>query len=248
MTKSGSGSLTLTGTSTYTGPTAIAAGSLIVNGSLNPAATVSVSGGILGGSGSVGTVTSTSIINPGSPGTPGTLTFAGNLAMTSGALVLDLSNAAADKISASSAVRISGTTLSLNVGTVVANESFTILTAPAGQVSGTFANLPTSGSTFTVGAVTFTINYAGGVSGNDILLTAGSAFATLVSTVLNQGNAYIHSTLAAAQHSMVESVVYSFSSAISLSPSNFAIIGLPGSGTTIVPTLLVTPNGNGSSC
>ena len=243
VTKSGSGSLTLIGTSTCTGPTAISAGALIVNGSLNPVATVSVAGGILGGSGSVGTVTSTGIINPGSPGNPGTLTFDGNLTITSGALVLDLSNAAADKVSASSAVNISGATLSLNVGTVVNNESFTILSAPAGSVSGTFANLATTGSSFLVGAVTFTINYAGGTSGNDIILTAGSIFTSVVSTTLNKDDIYIDSTLATTQHSMVESVVYSFSSAISLSPSNFAIIGLPGSGTTIVPTLNLTPNG-----
>ena len=85
----------------------------------------------------------------------------------------------------------------------------------------------------------------GGTSGHDVVLTAltGSTISpSIVSTILNQGNTYINSSLAPAQHSMVESVVFSFSSGVSLSATNFSIIGLPGSGTSIVPTLNVSGN------
>ena len=113
-------------------------------------------------------------------------------------------------------------------------------TTPA---NGTFDNLSTSGSTYIVGQVQFRINYAGG-DGNDVVLTVVSAPGLVGTPVLNGGISYVNSSLATAQHSMVENVVYSFNSAVSLSVSNFSIIGLPGSGTTVVPGLTVTPNGD----
>ena len=48
--------LTATGSNTYTGPTAINQGAMIVNGSLASPVTVN-SGGVLSGTGSVGSVT-----------------------------------------------------------------------------------------------------------------------------------------------------------------------------------------------
>lgn len=56
LTKEGAGTLVLTGENTYIGPTRINQGALMVNGSLSSAVTV-LSGGILGGSGTVGTLT-----------------------------------------------------------------------------------------------------------------------------------------------------------------------------------------------
>jgi hypothetical protein len=223
------------------------AGSLIVNGSLSNSSTVSISGaGILAGSGSVGNVTNLGVVNPGSPGAPGTLTVGGNLTLGTGALVLDLSNAAADSVAAAgSVVNITGATLSLNVGTVTPGESFTILTVPgaSGGLTGTFNGLDgTAGhNTITAGGQTFTISYAGG-DGNDITLTAtGVASPSIVSTVLNGGIAYVANALAPNQHSMVENVVYSFSSAVSLSASNFALTGI--NGTTTVPNVNVSGSG-----
>ena len=247
LVKVGSDSLTLGGTDTYTGPTTVSAGALIVNGSLG-SSTVSVTGsGILGGAGSIGSVTSANVVNPGAPGTPDVLTV-GNLSLGSSSLVLDLASTGFDSVTAVDSVDITGTTLSLNVGTVVPGETFTILTVPGTDVGarvGTFANLPDSTSSFTVGSLTFAINYAGG-DGNDIILTASGTAPTLVSTVLNGGIAYINSTLAANQHSMVENVVYSFSQAVNLSASNFTLSGFQGTPATLVPNVNVSGDSSGT--
>ena len=215
LVKTGTGPLTLSGTDTYTGGTTVAAGTLLVDGSITSSTSVSV-GATLGGVGTIdGSLASSGVVAPGDLGSTGTLTT-GNLMLGPGALVLDLSSSGSDSVSATgSTVNISGTTLSLSVGTITPGESFTILTVPgvSGGLIGTFANLPHSGSHFSVGAVTFTINYAGG-DGNDIVLTASSTVPSLVSTDLNGGLSYIDSTLATKQHSMVENVVYSFSQAV----------------------------------
>jgi autotransporter-associated beta strand protein len=236
----GTGTAVLTGTDTYSGGTTVSAGSLIVNGSLSNTSTVSVSAAaILGGTGAVGTVNSAGTVNPGSAGSPGTINV-NNLTLGPGTLVLDLSNTAADRVNASgSTVDLTGATLSLNVGTVTPGESFTILTVPgtSGGRTGTFVGLDgTPGNnTITAGGTTFTISYTGG-DGNDVTLLAAGSSASLVSTVQNGGIAYVNSSLATHQHSMVENIVYSFSSAVSLSAANFSISALAGT-TTNIPTL-----------
>ena len=248
LTKVGSDTLAITANDNYSGGTTVSAGSLLVNGSLNTSGTVSITGsGILGGTGTVGNVTNSATVNPGVPGTPGALTVAGNLTLGPGSLVLDLTNTSTfDSVLANGSTNITGTSLSLNIGTGVINsgDTFTILDVPSASpvVTGMFVNLPTSGSTFTVGSQTFSINYAGGPNNNDVVLTAVSPV-SVTSTIQNGGIPYINNTLAAAQHSMIENLVYSFSSAINLSPSNFTISGLAGSGTTIVPTLNISANG-----
>jgi len=69
LTKTGTGTQTLTGVNTYTGATTVSAGNLFVTGSLAPTSAITVAdGSLLGGSGSVGPVTTvgtTSILRPG---------------------------------------------------------------------------------------------------------------------------------------------------------------------------------------
>ena len=83
VTKSGSGTWTLSGANTYTGATAVSAGGLVVNGSISSATTVQ-SGASLGGSGSVASVTvqSGGTIAPGN--SPGTLTITNGLTWAGG--------------------------------------------------------------------------------------------------------------------------------------------------------------------
>ncbi len=79
-----SGTLTLAASNTYTGPTTINQGTLLVNASLASPVTVN-SGGTLGGTGNLtsGTVSAGGAIAPGN--SLGTLTFSGGLVLASGA-------------------------------------------------------------------------------------------------------------------------------------------------------------------
>lgn len=84
LTKSGTGSLTLTGVNTYSGPTSIDQGLLVVNGAvLNSPITVQA-GGTLGGSGIVNSVTlaDNATLAPGN--SPGTLTVLNDVAFNAG--------------------------------------------------------------------------------------------------------------------------------------------------------------------
>jgi autotransporter-associated beta strand protein len=82
LAKSGAGRLTLTGTNTYSGATAITGGEIKLNGSAASSAFTLAGGGMLSGNGTVGALTigSGGILSPGnSPGTTsaGNTTFAG---------------------------------------------------------------------------------------------------------------------------------------------------------------------------
>jgi autotransporter-associated beta strand protein len=86
LTKSGSGTLVLAGSSSYLGTTTVSAGTLVVNGVIGGTSAVSLSGGAtLAGSGTVTgptTIGSFATVSPGA--SPGTLTFGGNLLWNSG--------------------------------------------------------------------------------------------------------------------------------------------------------------------
>ncbi len=84
LLKLGSGTLTLSGSNTYTGPTTISQGELAINGLLGSPVAVN-SGGTLGGTGhlSSGTVSAGGYIAPGN--SPQGLSFSGGLFLASGA-------------------------------------------------------------------------------------------------------------------------------------------------------------------
>ena len=78
--------LTLTGTNTYSGPTAVNQGELVINASLASPVTVN-SGAVLGGTGHLGSVTvsSSGQIAPGDP--LGTMTISGSLGLAASAVL-----------------------------------------------------------------------------------------------------------------------------------------------------------------
>jgi autotransporter-associated beta strand protein len=93
LTKSGAASLTLSGSSNYTGATMLTAGPLVVNGSQTSSA-VGVLGGTLSGSGAVGFLAAgpAGQVTPGTPGgANGTLTAAGANFSEGGTLTLQIS-------------------------------------------------------------------------------------------------------------------------------------------------------------
>ncbi|HYZ45185.1 MAG TPA: autotransporter domain-containing protein, partial [Xanthobacteraceae bacterium] len=143
LDKIGSGTLTLTGASTYTGTTNVSEGVLNVTGSL--VSTVSVnSGGTLMGAGSIGglSVGTGGIVAPGN--SIGTLTVRGNVSFDVGSLYQVEANAAgqSDKISATGTATLTGGTVQVLAlgGSYARQTRYTILTASAG-VTGTFTGV-----------------------------------------------------------------------------------------------------------
>lgn len=94
VTKSGTGALTFTGTNTYTGLTTIEAGSFYVDGSLGNTAVVVNAGALLGGNGTVlggvtvGDVTGTAVLSPGSLSDAIATLSVGSLSLQAGSLTL----------------------------------------------------------------------------------------------------------------------------------------------------------------
>ncbi len=148
LVKTGTGVMTLSGVNTYTGPTTVNAGALIVDGSIAPSSLTTVnSGAALSGSGTVGStvVNSGGFLVPGPVGTPGTMTVAGNLAFQSGALyIVQVNPAAAATTNVTGIASLAGTVGAVFLPGSYLSSSYTILTA-AGGVAGTFNALATAG-------------------------------------------------------------------------------------------------------
>ncbi|WP_454624929.1 autotransporter outer membrane beta-barrel domain-containing protein [Bradyrhizobium cenepequi] len=143
LVKTGAGTFSLTGSSTYTGPTSVNAGILGVDGSL--ASPVSVNaGGTLIGNGTIGglNLASGSMISPGH--SIGTLNVAGNVAFAPGSTYLaELGPAGqADLIAATGHASLTGGTVQA-LGAFTPDLAYTILTAQGG-VSGSFSGVSTA--------------------------------------------------------------------------------------------------------
>lgn len=181
--KTGTGTLDLTANNTYTGPTNVNAGTLLVDGNQSAATgTVTVnSGATLGGSGTIGgnvTVNSGGTLAPGN--STGILTT-GSLSLASNSnFVLELNNAVPgtgyDQVIVKGSVTLSlGNIVVVAGGGLTLGEKFyVVLNDGTDAVNGTF----TQGSTVTSGSYTFTINYSdngdAGSVGNDVSLTVAS--------------------------------------------------------------------------
>ncbi|WP_426406342.1 autotransporter outer membrane beta-barrel domain-containing protein [Serratia sp. PAMC26656] len=109
LTKEGAGALVLTGANTYAGPTLVNHGVLAINGSVTSAVTVQ-NAGILGGSGSVGSLTARrgGTVAPGN--SIGTLNVANNVSFESGSryAVEVAPNGQSDRIHSGGSATITG--------------------------------------------------------------------------------------------------------------------------------------------
>jgi outer membrane autotransporter protein len=143
LDKVGSGTLMLTGASTYTGTTTVNEGVLNVNGSLVSSVCV-CSGGTLTGTGSIGglSVSGGGIVAPGN--SIGTLTVRGNVSFDVDGIYQVKANAAgqSDKINATGTATLTGGAVQVlaQSGTYARQTQYTILTASAG-VTGKFTGV-----------------------------------------------------------------------------------------------------------
>ncbi len=203
--------VTFAGTSTITGATTLASGTLQVDGSSSSSAVrvapqIYATGVTLSGSGTVGPITTASSMTVGtppysvtttdsniSPGDgalePGILTALGNVTLNSVTnFDVALNGATAgtgyDQLNATGSVSLGGSTLNATLGfTPVSGNSFTIIQSTA-PINGTFAGLA-QGASLKIGGVSFTISYTGGSSGDDVVLTPEVSTTTPVVTSIS---------------------------------------------------------------
>jgi autotransporter-associated beta strand protein len=179
LTKAGAGTLLLQADNTYTGTTTVQAGLLVVDGT-QASSNVTLSGGTLGGVGTVGAITASGgTLRPGDPDVTGILTASADVSLASAATFgvrLDGTTAGSgyDQLNVTGAVNLNsdagaGSRLAVSVGfTSAVGDTFTILTATGG-ITGTFQGLD-EGATFTVGGMNFQITYQG-AGGTAVVLT-----------------------------------------------------------------------------
>jgi outer membrane autotransporter protein len=169
LVQNGTGTTVLTGFSTFTGPTWVNQGALVVNGSLVSPVTVA-EGALLGGNGSVG---ATTIADGGTfaPGNSiGTMTVNGNLKLSRGAIYEVEANAQgqSDKIVVKGTVNLTGAVLRVLAAggdykprtdyVIIDNNGTDAVNGKFGEVINTLAFLDPS------------VIYNGG-DGNDVVLT-----------------------------------------------------------------------------
>jgi YVTN family beta-propeller protein/autotransporter-associated beta strand protein len=196
LTKIGTGALTLSGSSSYSGATAVNAGTLIVNGSIASSAVTVNSGSTLAGTGTVGatTIMSGGTFAPGN--SPGTMTIAGNLAFQSGALYLvQVTSTTASSTNVTGSATLAGTVQAAFAAGSYATRAYTILSATGGLGGTTFNTLTTSNLpagftaslsyTATDAILNLTANLGSGTSGPSAIACAFSVNQCNVANALN---------------------------------------------------------------
>jgi outer membrane autotransporter protein len=230
--QNGTGTTVLTAANTYSGPTSVNAGALVVNGSIANSAVTVNAGALLTGTGTVGatTINSGGTFAPGN--SPGTMTVQGNLAFQSGALYLvqvNPSTASSANVTAGGSASLAGTVqAAFAAGSYVAR-TYTIVSAAGGLGGTTFNALTTSNlpagftaslsytSTDAILNLTATLGQPSGPSGPSALGTSGLS--------INQQN------VATALNAF-------FNNGGTLPPAFVAVFGLTGSNLANALTLL----------
>ena len=189
LTKSGAGTLTLTGANAYTGATTVNAGNLIVNGSIDSSSALTVNNSaLIGGNGILPTTTIASggMLSPGN--SIGTITVQGNLTFTSGGVYIVEVGTTADRTNVTGTAALAGTVFAIIQPGAGSQRSHTILSS-AGLGGTTFNSLATNlpGGFITTLSYTPTdvmLNVTAGLSGST---TNGQNVATALNSFFNSG-------------------------------------------------------------
>ena len=185
LVKVGTGTLTLSGVNTYTGGTTINAGELAVNGSIASSSLTTVtSGGVLSGSGIVGTTIVSGTIAPGNSSTIGTLKVNGNYTQNAGSTYKVKVGSQSDLINITGNATINGGTVDVHAVAGVTPKTYRILTTTGG-VAGTYSALTlTDNSNSNFAFVTPLLIY----DPNNVFLTMRTSFANASGETRNEIN------------------------------------------------------------
>jgi autotransporter-associated beta strand protein len=197
VTKLGAGIVTVVNDQTYTGPTTVSAGGVIVDGTIIGAG-VTVNTALLGGS---GTITAPVLINSGgtlapggsAPGSSAGQLDTGDLTLQSGSnLSIELNGPIAstgyDQLNVTGTVTLGGGNFALTLGYTpqLTDRYFVVLNDGSDAVAGTFAGLPEGAFVGSQNGYAFFISYQGngdgGPIGNDVLISIPEP-ATMLSLV-----------------------------------------------------------------
>ncbi len=154
LTKTGTGTLVLSGANTFSGLTLVNDGVLVVNGSIG--GNLIVNGGTLQGTGTLRTVTVGGTIAPGN--SIGTLTVTNNYTQLVGSTYQVEVNSAgqSDRIVVAGTASLAGTlAVQAAAGTYARNTSYTVLTA-AGGLGGTSYSAVTTNFAFLTASLSYT--------------------------------------------------------------------------------------------
>ncbi|MGN6556146.1 MAG: beta strand repeat-containing protein, partial [Verrucomicrobiota bacterium] len=171
LRKDGTGTWKIGSTVTYTGPTVVSNGTLLVNGAIMASSAVTVSGGSLGGNGAISvpvTVGTLGTLAPGDGGI-GKLSVFNSLTL-SGTTTVELNKSGAtvtnDQVSVLTTLTQGGTLNVTLTGTVTGGEVFTLFTA--GTFTGAFdtINLPALPGTLTWDTSNLAVNGTLAISGS----------------------------------------------------------------------------------
>ena len=182
LTKDGPTTLSIPGNSpSFTGPTTVRDGTLLVDGSLAGSAVSVENGATVGGTGTVGAITTTgSAVSPGD-NAPGILSAQGSATIDAASTFKVALNGATagtgySQLDVKGSVSLATGTLSASLGfTPTSGENFTIIQCTA-PIVGTFAGLP-QGASVTIGEVRLTINYDAD-GGDAVVLTQAATTST----------------------------------------------------------------------
>ena len=196
LVKQGSGTFTLSGMSSFSGVTAVNAGTLSLTGSLGGAVNVNTppmtsTSGTLIGTGTIGgLLTNAGTVAPGTDGTTGRLTLNGGYTQTEdGTLQIDVNGTTQDLLAVTGAVLLDGL-LDLTITNPAADTDavrrslFIDNNGATDAVDGTFSNYPANALiSFPGDSRKYVVNYAGG-DGNDVELVSFPATAGAVLTAV----------------------------------------------------------------